>query len=74
MEKIVENCNDCPFCGMGGYEGEYSQCNAKQGKEIPATKKLFGNIVKVPKWCPIRSVGILVKLNKANVISKRSDP
>ena len=19
----VKDCNDCPFCAMGGYEGEY---------------------------------------------------
>lgn len=67
MEKTVNNCNDCPFCGMGGWEGEYSQCNAKNGKQIPATKKLFGDIVKIPKWCPLKCGGILIKLNQADV-------
>lgn len=61
----VNDCNDCMFCGMGGYEGEYSQCNANSGKEIPATKKLFGDIVKIPKWCPLKKSDIIITLDKA---------
>ena len=72
MDIKVNNCNDCPFCGMGGWEGEVSQCNAdKKRREIPATKKIFGDIVEIPKWCPLKRNGILVKLKHADVISKR---
>lgn len=58
----VDNCNDCPFCGMGGYEGEISQCNANKGEEIPATKELFGDIVETPEWCPLKKGNITIKL------------
>lgn len=63
MIKTVKNCNDCPFCGMGGYEGEYSQCNANNGEQIPATKEFFGDIVEIPKWCPLKNENIVIQLS-----------
>ena len=64
MEIEVTNCNDCLFKGMGGWEGEYNQCNAKEGKKIPATKKIFGEIVSIPKWCPLLKKDIIIKMRK----------
>ena len=62
MEKQVTSCNDCLFCGMGGWEGEYSQCNANNGEQIPADKPIFGDILEIPEWCPLKKEDIVIKL------------
>lgn len=69
MKIIVTDCNDCLFKSMGGWEGEYSQCNAKNGKKIPATKKIFGDIIKIPTWCPLLKKDINITMEK-NVNNK----
>jgi len=70
MENEVTNCNDCPFKGFGGWEGEVSICNIKEGKQIPADKKLFGEITKIPTWCPLKKNVIIVKLKSSKKKSK----
>ncbi|KKP64369.1 MAG: hypothetical protein UR61_C0047G0011 [candidate division WS6 bacterium GW2011_GWE1_34_7] len=68
MEKIVTGCVDCPFkyeydMAVGyGCKIDTSDRTIKQSKKYQPID---------PEWCPLKSGGILVKLNKANVISKR---
>jgi hypothetical protein len=66
MEEIVNNCDDCPFSSTDEFG---RNCHITGLSKTDYNKKPF------MKQCPLKTCdGILVKLNKANVISKRSDP
>lgn len=63
MVVEVKNCNDCPFCGLGGWEGEVSVCNLdEESREIPQKGKIFGIITNKPTWCPLKTDSVTIKL------------
>ena len=61
MEKIVNDCNDCPFRSLGGWEGELNECTLS-GETIPTAKKLWGEVEKTPDWCKLKSNDVTIKL------------
>ena len=66
MEKIVTGCIDCPF----KYEYDMAVgygCKIDTADRTIRQSKKYQPID--PEWCPLKSGGILVKFNKANVIS-----
>lgn len=61
MEKIVKDCTDCPFNWSDEF-GHGCTVQWKHTDEFNYTSELMGN-------CPLlKCDGILVKLNKANII------
>jgi hypothetical protein len=64
MEKIVKNCKDCVFNTTDRDDTPY--CKLDEDNRDLITTDPNGYYVgdEIPKWCPIMSDGILIKLKQ----------
>ena len=62
MNIKVKNCNDCPLLSVDGYDGEESYCWIKKEWDKLLNNGVFGEVEKIPDWCPLKKENITIEL------------